>query len=128
MPASSQVSKVKLPTLPEFRTRRVRRIDFFSGNTVGVSPLGQNVCSDGGTLAKGYLVLFVNSATRPGYFIEMPLLKLSRVSFANTDTFSFDNNDFNDLLIDWDKSYIEFPATHTTGTDFNTLLFTVYYN
>lgn len=129
-PPSTTINRLSFPVLPEFRGRPVRAIEFHVNQNVPYSPLGNAVTAASSGLRSGFLQLFVERGGERGYYIQIPLVKLTRTHFRTAAVSSLPDLDIDPVLVDWEKSTIEFPGGFSSSGPggANTFLFTIHHN
>ena len=110
---------------------KTKGLEFYPAESVAYGPDGTTAMTST-DIAQGYLVLYIDNDG--GEYIKIPLNKLVS-TFNNTsqgwpgDTNNyphvFEVPEFDDLMVNWPKSYVFFPtALQATGVSINC---TVYY-
>ena len=137
IPTGTTATKFYFPDNSVLRTTgsqlvRTKGIEFYPSQCVAKSPDGVTNMSST-DLCSGYLVLYIDDAG--GEYVKIPINKLISVA-NNTVTawpgelanypHSMELPDLDNLMVNWPKSYIMFPAALTaTGVS---VLCTVYYD
>lgn len=131
IPANSTATRFNVPDQPQLRTDQtmdvvVQGIETFTLTDIPLSPNGVSLPSIA-ELKQTFLVLYVNGEES---IFRIPLLKLHTINnFAEPfNNAEFDTPRFENLLVDWAKSYFFVPTPYGAGvfTTFSFLLGIVY--
>jgi hypothetical protein len=129
IPAAATATRFNFNDQPQLRTDQnadviVQGLEVYTVADVPLSP-NNNTVITAALLKQTYLVLYVNGEES---LYRIPLVKLHTINNfadafnnAESDTPRFDN-----LLIDWTKSYLFTPAAYGNGALFSILLGVIY--
>jgi hypothetical protein len=120
IPAAATGTRFNFPDLPQLRSDVtkdivVRGIETYTEPDITTDFNGNTPASDA-QLAIASLTLYIEGEES---IFRIPLVKLHNVfNSANTQFYTFDQNQFDNLMIDWTKSYISTPTAFGSETAF----------
>jgi len=129
IPANSTLSRFNFPDIPNLRNSRIWGVQIWNTNQVTKSVISQNTLVSEALVQKSVFLTLVNYGGKE-------FLKQAPVQMFNTtqNDLSTSNNqhelDFKNFVgqrVNYPKSYIEFTATASTGSD-TSFLVSVYYS
>jgi hypothetical protein len=130
IPTNSTGTKFQFPDIPLLRDDTtqdiiIRAIDVFTAEAMPNSP-SNNPVSTTAQLLNAFLVLYIYNEEAIHY---IPLIKLQNVFQAlatGTSQQTFEEVQFEDIKVDWNKSYIQFAQPLAPFTQFSFMLGVTY--
>jgi hypothetical protein len=128
IPAGSTASRFNFPDIPQLRSDKtkdivVRAIESFSVLAIPVNYNGNPVAS-AAQLQESALTLYVEGEES---IFRMPLVKLVNVyNSGATNFFTSEQNQYENLMVDWTKSYVTTPTPYNNEAQFAFIFGIVY--
>jgi len=129
IPANSTLSRFSFPDIPNLRDSRIWGLQVYNTNQVTKSVISQNTLVSETLVQKSCFITLVNYGGKE-FLKQAPALIFNTLKNDVSTSANQHEEDFKNFVgqkVNYPKSYIEFTATASTGSD-TSFLVSVYYS
>jgi hypothetical protein len=125
VPAGTTTTTFNIPDQPQLRGKKITGVEIFNATDISNGP-SSTATIPTGTMTKAYFTFYVNKKNGESgqFLLNVPFSTLHRV--AGVNPYVFEIPDFDDLDIDFNKSFITVTSS-TLFASAASFLFNVYY-